>query len=82
MRGFRTNETGHVALSGLNHNTLGQHHMAPLSSQGAESDKSFVCDELNDEADFVHVPGNHDPGRFSLTVSSDIKRSPFSELEL
>jgi len=50
-----------ITLPGLNDNTLGQHHMAPPSSERTESDKSLIRNQLHDETDFVHVSGDHDP---------------------
>jgi hypothetical protein len=68
VRRFGTNEARYVTFPGLNNDSLGQQNMTPPSSNGAEFNKPVVCDKFDNEADFVHMPGNHDPGRFSFPV--------------
>jgi hypothetical protein len=40
--------------------------MAPPTSYGAESNEAFIGYQLDDETNFVHVPGKHDPRGFGL----------------
>ena len=62
MRRLGTDDPKDIPFSGLDDDPLGQHHMAPPSAQGAQPEVALIGDQLDDEADLVHVARQHDSG--------------------
>lgn len=45
---------------GVNDDTLGGHHSGIESAEGVDAEESVVVDVLDDEANFIHVCGEHE----------------------
>ena len=54
-----SDDARHLAVAGQYCDPLRQGHLVPPASQGDELDESFLGDQLDHEADFVHVTGQH-----------------------
>jgi len=64
MGRFAADDAGDVALGGHDGDALAKHDLLPPAAQGGEFEVAFLGDVLDHEADFVHVAGEHDAGRF------------------